>query len=314
VDVRRQCDYDVEAVPKRPPRVVTEIVVPRDLRGAGPTLAHKDAFGELWLTDAIELLRRLDDGSVHLVVTDPPYAIAKADWDEFSSLEAYVDWCDLWLAEVHRVLRSDGSAYVCGFSEILAEIKVRSGRRFAGCRWLVWYYRNKANLGRDWGRSHESILHLRKSKQARIDVDAVRVPYNGHTTRYPDRVQAVSSQYGKGKRRDQWQPHPLGAKPRDVFEIPVLCNGTDEKTAHATQKPEALIHTLIMASSKAGDLVVDPFAGSGTTAVVAARAGRRWLTGDSHPGYVGLARERIVGQRPTASGPRPAAHGRRKSG
>lgn len=295
-------------MPKRPPRVHQELPVPHDLRGPGPTrarlgapeagqgelaLAGPAALGELWHADVLELLGKLPDRSVDLVVTDPPYAIAKADWDEFESLEAYVAWCDQWLAEVARVLAPHGSAYVCGFSEILADVKVRSAKRFAGCRWLVWYYRNKANLGRDWGRSHESILHLR-GEAVKVDVDAVRIPYNGHTTKYPARVQAVTSQYGGGKRRDRWEPNPLGAKPRDVFEIPVICNGMQEKTPHATQKPEALIEKLILASSAPGQLVVDPFVGSGTTAVVATRLGRRWLAGDADARYVGLTRERLL--------------------
>lgn len=280
-------------MPKRPPRVARELPLPRDLRGAGPTRAHKDAAGELWHCDVLELLGKLPDKSVDLVVTDPPYAIDKAEWDEFESLEAYVDWCDTWLAEVARVLAPHGSAYVCGFSEILADVKARSAKRFDGCRWLIWYYKNKANLGKDWGRSHESILHLR-AEDARIDVDAVRVPYNGHTTKYPTRIQAVSSQYGGGKRRDKWEPHPLGAKPRDVIEVPVICNGMTEKTPHATQKPEALIEKLVLASSAPGQLVVDPFVGSGTTALVAGRLGRKWIAGDADARYVGLARERLT--------------------
>jgi site-specific DNA-methyltransferase (adenine-specific) len=289
-------------VPKIPPRIARQLPVPRDLRGAGPTRALKAHGGELWHTDVMALLGKLPDGSVDLVVTDPPYAIGKDDWDEFPSLDAYVDWCDRWLAEVARVLAPHGSAYVCGFSEILADVKARSARRFAGCRWLVWYYRNKANLGRDWGRSHESILHLR-GEDARIDVDAVRVPYNGHTTKYPARVQAVSSAYGRGVRRDRWEPHPLGAKPRDVIEVPVICNGMTEKTPHATQKPEALIEKLVTASSTQGQLVVDPFVGSGTTAVVAARLGRHWLAGDSDARYVGLARDRITASSARAPSP-----------
>lgn len=280
-------------MPKRPPRVARELSLPRDLHGPGPTRAHTDGHGELWHTDVLDLLGKLPDASVDLVVTDPPYAIDKAEWDEFPSLEAYVDWCDQWLAEVARVLAPHGSAYVCGFSEILADVKARSAKRFANCRWLVWYYKNKANLGKDWGRSHESILHLR-GEDARIDVDSVRVPYNGHTTKYPTRVQAVSSQYGRGVRRDKWEPHPLGAKPRDVIEVPVICNGMTEKTPHATQKPEALIEKLILASSAPGQLVVDPFVGSGTTAVVAAKLGRKWLAGDADARYVGLARERVT--------------------
>ena len=284
----------VASVPKRPPRVRRELPIPRDLRGKGPTRAHADALGQLWHSDALVLLAQIPSGSVDLVVTDPPYAIDKAAWDEFESLDVYVDWCDTWLAEVARILAPHGSAYVCGFSEILADVKARSARRFASCRWLIWYYRNKANLGRDWGRSHESILHLR-GHRAKLDVDAIRIPYNGHTTKYPTRVQSVSSQYGgESGRRDRWEPNPLGAKPRDVIEVPVLCNGTSEKTPHVTQKPEALIERLVLASSSPGELVVDPFAGSGTTAVVAGRLGRRWITGDADARYVGVARDRIV--------------------
>jgi site-specific DNA-methyltransferase (adenine-specific) len=269
--------------------------VPPDLApGTAPVRAWAGAGGALWRTEALALLGTLADGSVDLVVTDPPYAIAKDDWDEFESIDAYVAWCDGWLAEVARVLAPHGSAYVCGFSEILAEVKARSARRFAGCRWLVWACRHKAPLGRDGGRSHESILHLRASKGVRIEVDAVRIPYNAHTTKYPARVQAVNSQYGRGVRRDRWVPNPLGAKPRDVLEVPVICNGMSEKTAHPTQKPEGLIETLIKASSVAGQLVVDPFVGSGTTAVVAARLGRRWLAGDADARYVGLARDRLI--------------------
>jgi len=302
-------ELDWLRVPKRPPRVVRELSVPQDLRGQGPTCAltvqGAGVRGELWHADVLTLLGRLPDGSVDLVVADPPYAIDKADWDEFESLDVYLAWCDGWLAEVARVLAPHGSAYVCGFSEILADVKARSARRFASCRWLIWYYRNKANLGRDWGRSHESILHLRKAG-ARVDVDAIRIPYNGHTTKYPARIQAVSSQYGGASaKRDRWEPNPLGAKPRDVIELPVICNGMAEKTPHATQKPEALIEKLILASSAPGQLVVDPFVGSGTTAVIAARLGRSWLAGDADPRFVGLTRERLAAQ-PSTLSPSPA--------
>ena len=256
--------------------------------------AWQSDLGTLWCADVLELLASLDDSSVDLVVADPPYAIAKEAWDSFESLQSYIDWCDQWLAEVERVLTPKGSAYVCGYSEILADVKARSARRFAGgCRWLIWHYRNKANLGSDWGRSHESILHLRKQRRVRLNIDEVRVPYNDHTKRYPERVQAVSSQYGGGKRRDRWRPHPLGAKPRDVFEIPVLCNGTAEKTPHSTQKPEELIRRFIAGTSEPGQLVIDPFVGSGTTAVVAERLERQWIAGDSDPRYIGLARKRL---------------------
>lgn len=163
---------------------------------------------------------------------------------------------------------------------------------FSKCRWLIWYYKNKANLGKDWGRNHESILHLRKGKQFNLDIDAVRVPYNEHTLKYPIHPQAKSSQYGK-QRHVAWTPHPLGAKPRDVFEIPVLCNGMKEKTAHPTQKPETLLEKLLLAASKPGDIVLDPFTGSGTTLVVAERLGRYWIGCETNQEYVDLSMRRI---------------------
>ena len=285
-------------MPKRPPRLAQPLAAPADLDGDRAQRAYATPRGELWRADALDFLAEQPAGSVRLVVADPPYAIDKAKWDEFESLDAYVDWCDLWLAQVQRVLTDDGTAYVCGFSEILAEVKVRSARRFAGgCRWLIWAYRNKANLGNDWGRSHESLLHLRNSRRYVMNVDDVRVPYNDHTRRYPERVQAVTSQYGGASaRRDRWMPHPLGAKPRDVLEVPTICNGMAEKTAHPTQKPEELLRRLVLASSQPDDVVLDPFCGSGTTLVVAARHGRRWLGADADARYVGVARERLRAQ------------------
>ena len=286
-------------MPKRPTRLAKELPVPDDLSGDFSPMrkALETRSGILWHADALELLDSLAGESVDLVVADPPYAIGKDSWDRFASHETYLSWCDQWLARVAKVLRTTGSAYICGFSEILADIKVRAMEHFdGGCRWLIWYYRNKANLGSDWGRSHESILHLRRRKFGKLQVDTVRVPYNHHTQRYPQRVQATSSQYGRGKRRDQWSPHPLGAKPRDVLEIPVLCNGIAERTQHPTQKPEELFRRFIASSTRDEALVVDPFVGSGTTAVVAQRLGRKWVAGDADPRYVGMARTRLLEQ------------------
>ena len=180
------------------------------------------ALGTLYGGDAIDWLASLEPESVDLVFADPPYNLGRERWDALGSPGDYLDWSARWIAAAARVLRRDGSLYICGFSEVLADIKAVAAPHFAGCRWLVWYYRNKANLGRDWGRSHESILHLRRPDFA-LDVDAARVPYNAHTLRYPAHPQAESSRYG-GKPY-VWQPNPLGAKPRDVFEVPTLTNG-----------------------------------------------------------------------------------------
>ena len=180
--------------------------------------------------------------------------------------------------------------YLCGFSEILADLRRPAAEHFAGCKWLVWFYKNKANLGKSWGRSHESIIHFRKSKKSAINIDDIRIPYGNHTLKYPDHPQAESSQYGNGKeRKSVWKPHPGGAKPKDVFEIPVTSNGMAEKTPHPTQKPEELVRRFILASSREGDLVLDPFAGSGTTLVCAEQLKRKWSGCDAEAQYCSWA-------------------------
>ena len=200
-----------------------------------------------------------------------------------------------WIKEASRILKPKGSLYICGFSEILADLKHPAMKYFAGCRWIVWHYRNKANLGNDWGRSHESVLHFRKSKsQKLVDIDHIRIPYGAHTLKYPSHPQADTSAFGKGRpKRDNWVPHPMGAKPKDVIEVPTTCNGMNEKTPHPTQKPEELVRKFVFAGTAPGELVVDPFSGSGTTAVVAAQLGRRFLACDLDSEYNGWAASRL---------------------
>lgn len=247
--------------------------------------------GALFTGDSIEWMKTVNDESIDMVFADPPYNIKKADWDDFGSQERYIEWSMRWIEQASRILKPTGSLYVCGFSEILADLKHPSMRYFSSCRWLVWFYRNKANLGKDWGRSHESILHLRKKDFGHINYDDVRIPYGKHTLKYPDHPQADSSQYGR--KGSHWTPNPLGAKPKDVVEIPTTCNGMNEKTPHPTQKPEELLRKLILASSSEGDLVLDPFSGSGTTAVVASQLHRQWLACDENPEYNQWATQRL---------------------
>lgn len=253
---------------------------------------YNHANGAIWHGDSIEWLKSLPDEHVDLVFADPPYNIKKAEWDDFESHRDYVEWSIQWLKECSRVLKPTGTLYICGFPEILADIKTPAMDYFEGCRWLIWHYKNKANLRNDWGRSHESILHFRKSKKFTFNVDDVRIPYGNHTLKYPQHPQATTSQYGNGKQH-VWQPHPRGAKPKDVIEIPTTCNGMHEKTPHPTQKPEELVRKFVLASSNANDVVLDPFLGSGTTAVVAEQLKRKWLGCDTDVQYLEWAVKRI---------------------
>lgn len=251
--------------------------------------------GKLYKHDAIKFLKQLDTNSIDLIFADPPYNIKKAEWDTFSNQKEYVDWSMEWISEAHRVLKKTGSLYVCGFSEILADVKWAASHLFKGCKWLVWFYRNKANLGNDWGRSHESILHFRKSKEYIFNIDEVRIPYNEHTLKYPKRTQAESSQYSSGKKKNYtWEPNPLGAKPKDVLEIPTISNGAWEKYPHLTQKPVELLRKIILSSSHSDSVILDPFGGSGTTFAVAEAYGRKWLGTELEQEYCDIIKKRLL--------------------
>lgn len=258
-------------------------------------LQYSHPHGQLYQGDSIDWLKSLDSESIDLVFADPPYNIKKADWDSFENQEQYIKWSLQWISEASRILKSTGSLYICGFSEILADLKHPALKYFKSCRWLIWHYKNKANLGNDWGRSHESIIHFRKSDKVKLNMDDVRIPYGAHTLKYPSHPQAETSAYGKGatKKRDNWTPNPKGAKPKDVIEIPTTCNGMGETTPHPTQKPEELLRKFVLASSNEGDLVIDPFSGSGTTIVVAEQLNRRWMGCDLNMEYNDWAFGRI---------------------
>ena len=260
----------------------------------GFRLHYDHPVGSLFQGDSIDWLASLPANSLDLIVADPPYNISKAEWDTFESQEHYIAWSLRWIEPAAKALKPTGSMYVCGFSEILADLRHPASRFFRGCRWIIWHYKNKANLGGDWGRSHESILHFRKTERFKLRVDAVRIPYGNHTLKYPSHPQAKTSNFGNGKKRDEeWTPNPLGAKPKDVFDIPTTCNGMGEKTPHPTQKPEELIRKLVLAASDAGGVVADPFSGSGTTLVVAEQLGRKWMGCDLSVEYNQWAIQRI---------------------
>ncbi|MCE2720548.1 MAG: DNA-methyltransferase [Dolichospermum sp.] len=261
----------------------------------GFQLQYTHPHGQIYQGNSLDWLASLDSESVDLVFADPPYNIKKAEWDNFENQEKYIAWSIQWISQASRILKSNGSLYVCGFSEILADLKYSVSKYFKNCRWLIWHYKNKANLGSDWGRSHESIIHFRKSDQVKINIDDVRIPYGAHTLKYPSHPQAETSAYGKGKtkKNNNWTPNPKGAKPKDVIEIPTTCNGMGETTPHPTQKPEELLRKFILASSQEGDLIIDPFSGSGTTIVVAEQLNRRWMGCDLNIEYNNWAIQRL---------------------
>ena len=240
-------------MPKRPPRVVRELPVPRDLRGAGPTRAlaghGRRALARRRPRAARAAADRLRRSRRHRsAVRDREGRVGRVRVDR----------------RVRRLVRSLArrgrararAARLGVRLRLLGDPRRRQGAQreaVRGCRWLDLVLPQQGEPRQGLGPLARVDHPPAQGEAARIDVDAVRVPYNGHTTKYPARVQAVSSQYGRGEgRRDKWEPNPLGAKPRDVIEIPVICNGMAEKTPHATQKPEALIEKLIARVEQAG--------------------------------------------------------------
>lgn len=188
-------------------------------------LFYEHPNGQLWQGDSINWLKSLQEESIDLIFADPPYNIKKADWDNFENQEKYIQWSLLWIEQAAKVLKPTGTIYICGFSEILADLKLPASRYFNSCRWIIWHYKNKANLGNDWGRSHESILVFRKTKKFTFNPDSIRIPYNEHTLKYPSHPQAETSQYGKGKNSSTiWIPNSFGAKPEYNFIIYELSN------------------------------------------------------------------------------------------
>lgn len=256
-----------------------------------PKYSYKSGY--IYQEDCIEFLKNLDGNIATVVFADPPYNIGKTSWDTVKQQSDYIEWSLKWIKEASRVLNEKGTLFICGFTEILADIKSPAMEYFDKCKWLIWYYDNKANMSNDWGRSHESILCLRKSQYI-FNVDDVRIPYNAHTLKYPKRaVAGKNSQYSLSGGQDLWTPNDKGAKPKDVITIPTTCNGMGEKTPHPTQKPEALLRRLILSSSNENDIIIDPFSGSGTTAVVSAELSRQFIVNDACEEYNKWANERI---------------------
>lgn len=285
--------YTLEKINALVKELQLEFAIEPEIRSL-PDPYFETSLGKLYNLDVIDFFKSIEDGSVDMIFADPPYNIKKAEWDTFQSQKQYVEWSMNWINEAYRVLKPTGTLYVCGFSEILADIKWAASHLFKGCKWLVWFYRNKANLGNDWGRSHESILHFRKSKEFTFNLDDIRIPYNEHTLKYPVHPQAETSQYNNGNGKQYvWQPHPNGAKPKDVIEVPTLSNGSWEKTIHNTQKPVELVKKCVLSSSNEMDLVLDPFGGSGTTYAVAEAYNRNWIGTELDKEYCNVITERV---------------------
>ena len=248
-----------------------------------------DIENSIILGDCIEVMRGLPDCCADVIFADPPYNLQlKGDllrpdsslvdavtdeWDQFSSMSAYVDFTRQWLQEAKRILTSQGTIWVIGsYHNIFNVGHVMRELGYWILNDVIWHKSNPMpNFnGTRFTNATETMVWAKASEDQKK-----------YTFNYQD-----MKTYNDDKQMT------------NVWEIP-LCTGAerikiDGKKAHSTQKPEALLERVILSSSNRGDLILDPFSGSGTTAAVAQRLGRRFVGIEQDPTYVEISRTRIA--------------------
>ena len=209
--------------------------------------------------------------------------------DYWPNVEAYLDMLYPRLALMHRLLAPTGTLYLHLDWHANAYARLLLDEIFGAERLLneiVWTYHGPSPIRSAFNRKHDTILVYTKGEAYTFNVDAVRQPYNPQTIK----TFASSPKAGFGKVPDLER----GKVPEDWWYFPVVARLHSQRTGYPTQKPEALLERILLASSNPGDLVADFFCGSGTTAVVAARLGRHFIVADAAQRAVNTARSRLV--------------------
>lgn len=232
----------------------------------------------LYIEDAVEFLKELPDSSVQLILIDPPYNLELDTWDKF---ENYLDWAKQWLDEMYRVLKDSGNCVIFGgfqyqdlkkgdLLEILHYTRHNTKLRFVNL--IIWYYKNGMSAHRFFANRHEEVIWLSKTKKYYFDLNSVRVPYDPEA-----KVAAL--------RDKRLIPENIekGKNPTNVWDIPRLNANSQERVGHPTQKPLEIIRRFVKSLSYPGSLVLDFFAGSGTTGRVCIEEGRNSILVDSDP-------------------------------
>jgi site-specific DNA-methyltransferase (adenine-specific) len=256
---------------------------------------------QLLIGDCLRILPKLPPESVDLAFADPPFNIGYEydEYDDARSKAEYLAWTDKWLAEVRRLLKPDSSFFVAIGDEYVAELKVRLDALGLTMRnWIVWHYTFGVNCTRKFNRSHAHILYyVVDPKTFTFNADEIRVPSARQTT-YADRRANP-----RGKLPDDtWVLRPqederLFAADTDTWYVARICGTFKERGEHPCQMPEALLERIIRVASDPGDLVFDPFAGSGTTLAAAKKLGRNYLGCELSGTYADKVRERLDGVR-----------------
>lgn len=250
--------------------------------------------------DCIARMGQIPDGSIDLVFADPPFNIGY-DYDQYDdrkSADEYLQWCVNWMRQVHRVLKSDGSFWLAIGDDFAAELKVLAQREvgFHSRSWVIWYYTFGVNCKRKFTRSHTHLLYFTKDAQQftfNQDDPEVRIP-SARQLVYGDRRANPRGRLPD----DTWVLRPqdleagFGAQ-EDCWYFPRVA-GTFKQRAgfHGCQMPEQLLARIVRSCSQEGEWVLDPFAGSGSTLLVARKLGRRAIGFELSQDYVKQIRKR----------------------
>lgn len=252
----------------------------------------KDYQGEtdgIVLGDIFDAVKRIQDKSVDLLIVDPPYNLFKnfggKSFKKLSGNE-YAEYTEKWIKAVLPKLKQTASVYVCcdwGSAIVIGEILQRY---FVLKNRITWEREKGRGAKKNWKNSMEDIFFATVGEEYTFNLDAVK------------QRRKVLAPYRENGIPKDWQETEDG-KFRDTCpsnfwdDISVPYWSMAENTAHPTQKPEKLIAKLILASSNKGDLVLDPFSGSGTTAVVAKKLGRKFIAIEQNPTYCAWAEYRL---------------------
>jgi site-specific DNA-methyltransferase (adenine-specific) len=237
----------------------------------------------IYCGDACELLADWEAEQVDLVFADPPFNIGYLyeGYKDDVPDDAYIAWTESWMRACQRVLKPDGSFYIAIGDDFAADVRIIGRKLGLHLRnWIIWHYTFGQNMKRKFSRAHTHIFYFVKHpKQFTFNDRLLRFPSARHTE-YQD-----------------LRANPLGRLPDDVWgEFPRVCGTYKERAGfHGCQMPEALLARIVLASSRVGEIVLDPFVGSGTTVVAAKRLSRRYVGIDISEAYAAHTRKRLAG-------------------
>ena len=240
--------------------------------------------------DMFKAVDLLPDKCVDLMVVDPPYNMTKNFGNssfKMMSGDQYAKWLDSWLKKIPRILKDDASVYICTDWKSSISVPFVAGEYFVLQNRISWEREKGRGASKNWKNCLEDIWFFTKSKNYKFNIDAVKI------------LRPVLAPYkdGKGKPKDWFEAEQQKMRltcPSNIWtDISVPFWSMAENTPHPTQKPEKLIAILILASSDEGDVVFDPFLGSGTTAVVAKKLKRHFIGIEKEKEYVAYAIKRL---------------------